>query len=130
MAKRISPQQTGDAGESWVRQYLAQQGWQILAQRWRCRWGELDLVATRADVLAFVEVKTRSRRSWDERGLLAISLRKQQRLIRAAQAFLSQHPHLSEWSCRFDVALVESQVSEEGTDYTVVDYLEGAFDLC
>lgn len=112
-----------------MRQYLDQQGWRILAQQWRCRWGELDLVACRSGVLAFVEVKTRSPGSWDQTGLLAVGIPKQQRLIRAAQAFLSQHPHLSELPCRFDVALVESQASKEGTDYALVEYLEGAFEL-
>ncbi|MFQ3584961.1 MAG: YraN family protein [Cyanobacteriota bacterium] len=129
LPQRTSLQNTGDAGEDWVRQYLDRQGWQILAQQWRCRWGELDLVASRAGVLAFVEVKTRSPGSWDHVGLLAVGIRKQQRLIRAAQVFLSQHPHLSEWPCRFDIALVERRTSQEGTVYALVDYREGAFEL-
>lgn len=129
LPKRTALQNTGDAGENWVRQYLGRQGWQILAQQWRCRWGELDLVASRAGVLAFVEVKTRSPGSWDQVGLLAVGIPKQRRLILSAQVFLSQHPHLSDLPCRFDVALVESRVSQEGTGYALVEYLEGAFEL-
>ncbi len=129
LPRRTSLQNTGDAGEGWVRRYLVQQGWRILAQQWRCRWGELDLVASRAGVLAFVEVKTRSPGSWDQVGLLAVGIPKQRRLIRAAQVFLSQHPHLSDLFCRFDVALVESQASQEGMGYSLVEYLEGAFEI-
>lgn len=130
LPRRASLQNTGNVGEGWVRQYLCQQGWQILAQRWRCRWGELDLVAHKADVLIFVEVKTRSPGSWDRGGLLAVGIPKQRRLIRAAQAFLSQHPHLSELSCRFDVALIERRASREGVSYALVDYLQAAFEIC
>ncbi|HIK20915.1 MAG TPA: YraN family protein [Synechococcus sp. M44_DOE_062] len=129
-SRGASLQNTGNVGEGWVRQYLCQQGWQILAQQWRCRWGELDLVARKADVLIFVEVKTRSPGSWDRGGLLAVGIPKQQRLIRAAQVFLSQHPHLCELSCRFDVALVECRASEEGVSYALVDYLQAAFEIC
>ncbi len=127
---RTSLQKTGDAGENWVRHHLSQQGWQILAQRWHCRWGELDLVACRAGVLAFVEVKTRSSGSWDQSGLLAVGIPKQRRLIRAAQAFLNQHPHLSDLPCRFDVALVERRAGEEGVSYSLVEYLQEAFEIC
>ncbi|MGQ9836522.1 MAG: YraN family protein [Cyanobacteriota bacterium] len=130
LPKRTALQNRGDAGESWVRQYLGRQGWQILAQQWRCRWGELDLVASRGNVLIFVEVKTRSPGSWDQVGLLAVGIPKQQRLIRSAQVFLSQHPHLSELLCRFDVALVERRVCQGETDYVLVEYLEGAFEFC
>ncbi|MEN9226602.1 MAG: YraN family protein [Thermostichus sp. HHBFW_bins_43] len=127
---RTSLQKTGDAGENRVRHYLSQQGWQILAQHWRCRWGELDLVACRAGVLAFVEVKTRSPGSWDQSGLLAVGIPKQHRLIRAARVFLSQHPHLSDLPCRFDVALVERQAGEQGVSYALVEYLQEAFEIC
>ncbi|ABC98919.1 putative endonuclease [Thermostichus sp. MS-CIW-21] len=129
MPKRTSLQNMGEAGEACVRQYLEEQGWQILAQQWRCRWGELDLVASRAGELIFVEVKTRSGQGWDQKGLLAVGIQKQQRLIRAAQAFLSQHPDLAELACRFDVALVEQRPGKEGVSYALADYLQGAFEL-
>lgn len=95
----------GQAGEAFVACWLQQQGWQILERRWRCRWGELDLVACApAGTLAFVEVKTRSRGSWDEAGLLAINARKQAKLVQAAAQFLGEFPQWSDAPCRFDVA--------------------------
>ena len=119
-------------GEALVGQWLVDTGWEIKAQRWRSRWGEIDLIAwhsgyttqsnsfvkggdspdfsrSEGGLLAFVEVKTRSPRSWDAGGLLAISSRKQAKLIQTAQLFLAEHPELAEFPCRFDVALVQYQ---------------------
>ncbi|MFS8868327.1 YraN family protein [Synechococcus sp. H65.1] len=124
--KRSAPQEAGEAGEACVQRYLEGRGWQILARRWRCRWGEVDLVAYKAGLLIFVEVKTRSGQGWDQGGLLAVGRRKQQCLIQAAQAFLSQHPPLAEVACRFDVALVEYR---PGLGYAVADYRQGAFEV-
>lgn len=103
---------TGILGEDLVAQWLLGEGWQILARRWRCRWGELDIVAlenrpqSSSPILVFVEVKTRRRRNWDEDGLLSITESKQEKLCLAASIFLSDRPDLADYPCRFDVALV------------------------
>ncbi|MCG9884984.1 MAG: YraN family protein [Cyanobacteria bacterium] len=95
----------GLLGEAFVAQWLQQRGYQVLAQRWHCRWGELDLIAQDPDgTVAFVEVKTRSRGSWDEGGLLAITPTKQRKLITTAQDYLAQTPAYQDAPCRFDVA--------------------------
>lgn len=99
----------GELGEDLVTRWLQQECACILARRWRCRWGELDLIARDRIGLQFVEVKTRSDGNWDAGGLLAISPRKQECLYRSALAFLSQHPDLAELPCRFYLALVRGQ---------------------
>lgn len=106
----------GQLAENLVAQWLQQQTWQILAQRWHCRWGELDIVAIdpTQSCLAFVEVKARRRGNWDADGLLAITPAKREKLAQAAQLFLVAHEALAELPCRFDVAAVRVQASTDG----------------
>jgi len=112
----------GDRGEAAVAVWLERRGCTILARQWRCRFGELDLVARdRQGVICFVEVKLRSTRSI---GLPRefVDSRKQARLRAAAAAYLSACD--LDAPARFDVAEVYAK-SDGGLR---VEYLEGAFE--
>lgn len=129
-----STSEIGASGENFVADWLQAQGATILARQWTCRSGELDLVVKTADaIVAFVEVKTRSRGSWDSNGALAITPTKQRKIITAAQLFLVDSPHLASFPCRFDVALVRKRGNPKTSphltknQFTLQDYICDAF---
>ena len=104
----------GDQGETLAGQYLERRGYTILNRQWRCRFGELDLVARSPEgVLCFVEVK--------RRGPGSIGLPREERLRRAANLYIGVHGLDS--PARFDVA----EVYEEKDGGLRVVYLEDAF---
>ena len=112
----------GDRGEAEVARYLRKKGYTLLASQWRCRFGELDLVARdRRGTVCFVEVKLRSTGSI---GLPRefVDARKQERLRTAAAAYLSTHN--IDAPARFDVA----EVYAENDGRLRVEYLENAFE--
>ena len=108
-------------GEEQAAHFLERAGYRILDRRFRCREGELDLVASQGCYLCFVEVKLR--------GAGAIGLprefvdgRKRDRLRKAAMAYLLE-TGLDDVRARFDVA--EVYVGKNGS--LRVEYLEDAF---
>lgn len=113
------------AAEALVAEQLICLGGTIIARRWRCRGGEIDLVVRSAEWLLFVEVKARSRGNWDSDGLEAVGAIKRRRLCRAARLFLQEHPKLAGLACRFDVALVRR---DRQGGLHLQAYLSGAFD--
>lgn len=85
---------------------LEANGWQVLARRLRTPAGELDLVAERDGLLAFVEVK---RRPTLADAAAALGSRQQARLLAAGEAALAEHPGWGRAGVRFDVLLVDAQ---------------------
>ena len=93
----------GLQAESACAWWLRLRGYQILAQRYRNRFGEIDIVAGRRGVIAFVEVKARRGR---QAALEAITAKQRRRIERSASGFLAAHPDLAEHTVRFDVIAV------------------------
>ena len=83
----------GDFGERVAKAHLESKGYRVLATNFRVYEGEVDIVAERDGVVAFVEVKTRRGDAMGS-AVEAIDRRKAQRLLLAAQAFGQQHPEL------------------------------------
>ena len=94
----------GKAGEEAAVQYLREHGYQILERNYRCRFGEIDLIARDGRVLAFVEVKTRRSQKYGP-AAAAVTREKQRHLIKASQLYLIQMKKADELS-RFDVVTV------------------------
>ncbi len=95
----------GDFGERVAAAHLEAKGYRLLATKFRVREGEVDLVAERDGVVAFVEVKTR-RGSAMGSAVEAIDGRKAARLLLAADAFGQQHPDLPPGR-RIDLVAIE-----------------------
>jgi putative endonuclease len=77
----------GRRGEDAAVKALQKRGYRILDRNYLCRTGEIDIIAEHAGCVVFVEVKTRSPRSW-EKPEEAITLEKQARIKRAADYYL------------------------------------------
>jgi putative endonuclease len=112
----------GAAGERCAAKFLARRGYRIVARNVRAERVEIDLVAVRGGLCAFVEVKTRRGRA---RGAPeeAVDARKRKRLVRGAQAWLRAR-HASHLRARFDVIAVAA----DGRGGYSVRHWPGAFD--
>ena len=90
----------GAIGEVVAARFLREKGYTIISSNYRCRQGEIDIIATTKDYIVFAEVKTRrSDAFYSPRE--AVTEQKQRRLIQTASIFLSKHT--TELQPRFDV---------------------------
>jgi putative endonuclease len=122
MAVNNAKQVLGREGERVAEQFLKQKGFKIVERNYRCAAGELDLIVLDKRVVVFVEVKTRTGLGFGT-PLEAVAYHKQQKMIQAAQYFLSEKG-LHQRDARFDVV----GVSWPGRE-PVVEHIENAFDL-
>ncbi|MDO8980068.1 MAG: YraN family protein [Afipia sp.] len=100
---RVAAFQTGLSAESRACVYLIAKGYRILARRFRTPYGEIDVVARRRGLLAFVEVKARA--TLDD-AAYSVTPQQQQRIVAAAQAWLMTRPEHATFEMRFDVVLI------------------------
>ena len=107
----------GSWGEELVSQHLKEKGYTIVALNYRCRYGEIDIIASKQDLITCVEVKTRSKEYFATSVVITTS--KQKKIIKTAKLFL-QKQNISDVSCRFDVATVTRKNS-------AISYIENAF---
>lgn len=104
-------------------QFLQAQGLKLLAQNWRCRRGELDLVMSDNNVIVFVEVRARRDERWGG-ALASIDERKRGKLILAAETFLQQNLRWSNSPCRFDAIAITLKTLEE----PALEWIRNAFE--
>ena len=92
---------SGGAGERFAAEYLRKKCYRIAAVNFRCRFGEIDIVAENGRYIAFVEVKTRGAGSFTH-PFEAITPGKRARIVKTAQFYLLGHP--TGLQPRFDAA--------------------------
>ncbi|MBC9175395.1 YraN family protein [Pseudoroseomonas ludipueritiae] len=103
---RAAAEARGRSAEARVAARLAEEGWRVLDSRARTAAGEIDVVAEREGLLAFIEVKARP--SLTE-AAHALGPRQRARLLRAAEVWLASHPGHGEVGIRFDVLLLDGE---------------------
>jgi putative endonuclease len=100
-------QAIGIWGEDLARTYLEENGYAIIARNVRTAHGEIDIIASKDELIVFVEVKTRTSHvfAYPE---ASVTPRKQTHMLSAAEAYLDQHPEFSD-SWQFDVIAIEGK---------------------
>jgi putative endonuclease len=114
----ISPKQrTGAAAEQLAARHLESHGLAILARNYRCRGGEIDLIARDGATLVFVEVRLRGSEAYGG-ARASIDARKQQRVLRAVRHYLGNRP---DQPCRCDAVLLDR------LDGGAIEWIRNAF---
>ena len=113
----------GQRAEQIAERWVTAQGYRIVARNYRCKMGELDLVAARHDQLLIIEVKYRRNAS---HGYAAeqVSTAKMKRIINATRHLLVNQPNYQNFSIRFDVIALDGDLDEEYRQ----QWIEAAFE--
>ncbi|MFZ5618638.1 MAG: YraN family protein [Pseudomonadota bacterium] len=101
--RRKRAERKGRFAELLVRLAYSASFYEILETRFRAPGGEIDLIARKGRLLAFVEVKLRKD---VDAAILAVTPASQRRIERAASSYLSLRPHFGEFAVRYDIAAV------------------------
>jgi putative endonuclease len=121
-------QKTGELGEGVACRFLMKHGYKILERNYTRKWGEIDIVAQKGSQIHFIEVKAKSVVSISDFILTkgesyrpedAMHPRKQKRLSRTIQTYLSDKDVLNEW--QFDVAVVLLDISNKEAKVEMIE---------
>ena len=112
----------GRKAEDHVARWLKRRGWKIMAQRFKVAEGEVDIIARRQNIIAFVEVKQRETLSATEDVVTHMNI---SRIMEAAEIWVDRNFAVlgPDFEIRFDLALIEGRVRP----LSKVKYLENAF---
>ncbi|MFC5448322.1 YraN family protein [Paenibacillus aestuarii] len=126
--RKDNRKQLGNMGEALAESYLRERSYLILHRNWRCKIGEIDIVAEVEGILVFVEVRTR--RLSDHLGTAkeSVDQRKQRKIRDIAQIYLHVFKKY-DTRVRFDVVTVELPANSTPTSMgtPVISHIEGAF---
>ena len=101
----------GYLGQHFAEKFLTQKGYRIISKNFRCRFGELDLIATYKNTLIFIEVKTRTSQEFGE-PQEAVGFYKLRSIIKVGEYFKSLHPKLPE-ALQIDVVAVSLNAQQK-----------------
>ncbi len=108
MIKEHNKRKLGAKIEQMVKEYITQNGFYVLEMNYRCKQGEIDIIAKDGDYYVFIEVKYRSNTQFGT-PQEAVGIAKQKRICKAAQYYMYAH-HLDAFTpIRFDVVAVLGQ---------------------
>ena len=113
---------TGKRGEDIAVAHLQEVGYRIVARNYRCRYGEMDIIAQDGDTLVFIEVKSRQSERYGP-PQEAVGAEKRKKLSRVSLHYLQQQG-IEACKARFDVIAV--RISPRGA---AVDLIRDAFDM-
>lgn len=113
-------QQIGRSAEDRAARLLEDAGLTLLVRNYRCRMGELDLVARAGEVLVIVEVRLRASAEFGG-AAASVTRTKQQRIVRATRHLLASQPLLQRLPIRFDVVVISAGA-------TPPEWIRAAFD--
>ena len=103
---RLRPWHTGASGEDLACRHLVARGYAIVTRNYRCRSGEIDVIARDGETVVFVEVKERRGASHGE-GHEGVTFGKRRRVIRAARLYAASRGLPESQAFRFDVISID-----------------------
>lgn len=98
----------GAVYEKKAEDFLKDKGYDILQKNFRCKMGEIDIIARKNDVICFVEVKYRKSASYGHPEE-AVSYYKQEKIRKVAEFYFLYHKIPLDTECSFDVIAVEGE---------------------
>ncbi len=108
MNDRQNNRTVGASYEKKAAEFLKLHGYHITEYNFKCRQGEIDIIAQDGEYICFVEVKYRANPAAGE-AAEAVDARKQRKILRVAEYYLMKHG-MDEWTpCRFDVVAVDGE---------------------
>ena len=116
---------TGVIGEEAAAGYLRDKGYRIVERNWRTGHLEVDIVAQKMDVMAFVEVKTRTTTFGDKQPEEYVDKEKQAKIVKAANIYIVKHG--IGLKPRFDIVAV--MLDKETQRVESINHIEEAFDV-
>ena len=113
--------QLGIAAEDRAAQCLIDAGLAVLQRNYRCKMGELDLIARHGNILVITEVRMRNSARFGG-AAASITWNKRRRIVRTTRHLLARYPSLQKCAVRFDAVLIAGDGK--------LEWIKGAFDAC